>query len=168
MAFTEHTVTVPVFTKTLGNMLIWLDKAEAFAKTKGFDVNLMLQMRLAPDMFPLVRQFQSSCDTAKFCVARLGGVDSPKFEDTETTLDEIRDRIRKTLEFIASVPAEKLEGSSARELSIPRRNGPVKMSGETHLRHHCLPNFYFHASMAYGVLRHNGVDVGKRDFLGEF
>ena len=166
MSITMHSASVPVFTRMLGNLGRWLDKAEAHAAAKKFDTGVYLTARLAPDMLPFTRQIQIACDTAKFAVARLAGVEAPKFEDNEASFAELRERIAKTLDFIATVPAAKIDGSEDRDVVVPRRDGPVTYKGEAYLKTNVLPNFFFHASMAYALLRHNGVDVGKGDFLG--
>lgn len=161
-----HTASVPVFTRTLGNMLKWLDKAEAHAQARKFDPNNYLALRLAPDMLPFVKQIQIASDGAKGCVARLAGQDVPKWDDTEVTLDELRARIRRTLDYVQSVPAAQVDGSEQREIVLAMRQGEVRFSGQDYLLHFVLPNFYFHATTAYALLRHAGVELGKRDFLG--
>lgn len=166
MPLTMHSASAPVFTRMLGHLLNWLDKAEAHAQAKKFDSAVYLGARLAPDMLPFTKQIQIACDAAKFGVARLAGVEAPKFEDNEATLEQLRERVRRTLDFIASIPAEKLAGSDDRALELPRRDGPVTLQGEFFLKHYALPNFYFHLVTAYALLRHNGVDLGKADYLG--
>jgi uncharacterized protein len=166
MAISMYSASVPVFTRMLGHLLQWLDKAEAHAQAKKFDTSVYLAARLAPDMLPFTKQIQIACDAAKFGVARLAGVESPKFDDNEVSLDDLRQRIRKTLDFIASVPAEAFDDSDAREVIVPRRDGNIVLQGEFYLKHYVQPNFYFHVTTAYGLLRHNGVPLGKGDFLG--
>jgi uncharacterized protein len=166
MAFTMHSASVPVFTNTLSQMLTWLDKAQAHAEARKFSPDAYLPLRLAPDMLAFTRQVQISSDTAKGCVARLAGVENPKYEDTEATLDELRARLRKTIDFVASVPADKFEGAETREVVLPSRSGERRFTGEDYLRFHALPNFFFHATTAYALLRHAGVELGKMDFLG--
>ena len=167
MTLSIYSASVPVFERMLGNMLAWLDKAKAHAEAKKFDTAVYLHARLAADMLPFPRQIQIACDNAKGCVARLAGVEVPKFEDNETTLDELRARVQKTLDFIRSVPAERFEGAEQREIELPMRGRePMRFKGEDYLRHFALPNFYFHATTTYALLRHYGVDVGKTDFLG--
>lgn len=161
-----HTASVPVFTRMLGNMLKWLDKAETHAQARKFDPNNYLALRLAPDMLPFVKQIQIASDGAKGCVARLAGRDVPKWDDTEVTLDELRARIRRTLDYVQSVPAEQVDGSEQREIVLAMRQGEVRFSGQDYLLHFVLPNFYFHATTAYALLRHAGVELGKRDYLG--
>jgi len=166
MSLTMYSASVPVFVRMLGNLTTWIDKAEAHARARKFDPDLFLGTRLAADMLPFTKQIQIACDGAKFGVARLAGVEAPKFEDNEATVAELRERIAKTLAFVTSVPAEKIEGSDDRDVTVPRRDGPLQMKGEVYLKHFVLPNLYFHLTTAYALLRHNGVDLGKADFLG--
>lgn len=166
MTISMHSASVPVFTRTLGQLLTWLDKAEAHAQAKKFDPAVYLSARLAPDMLPFTKQVQIACDAAKFGVARLAGVEAPKHEDTEASLADLRERVRKTLDFIQSVPAGKIDGSDQRDVVLPRRDGPVTLNGEFFLKHYALPNFFFHVMTTYALLRHNGVDLGKADYLG--
>lgn len=161
-----YTASVPQLAKMLRNMEGWLDKAEAHAKARKFDVNTLLQARLAPDMFPLVRQLQSACDNAKFAAARLSGKQPPSDPDNETQVSEIRARIAKTLAFLSTVTESDFEGAASRLVGTNYLPANKRMVGSVYLNDHLLPNFYFHASMAYAILRHNGVDVGKTDFLG--
>jgi hypothetical protein len=166
MSITMHSASVPIFVRMLANVNTWLDKAEAHAAAKKFDTSVYLNTRLAPDMLPFTKQIQIACDTVKFCVARLAGVESPKFEDNETTLAELRERISATIAYVKSVPAAQIDGSEEKEVTLPRRDGPLVMTGEAYLKHFVLPNFFFHLTTAYALLRHNGVEVGKMDFLG--
>ncbi len=167
MTISMHSASAPVFVRMLDNMTEWLLKAKAHAEAKPFSTDVYLQLRLAPDMLPLPRQIQICSDAAKGCIARLAGQAAPSFEDNEATLDELIERLRKTRDYVLSVPAEAVDGSEAREVSIPRRNGePFKFSGIDYLRHFALPNFYFHAGMTYALLRQAGVPLGKMDYLG--
>jgi hypothetical protein len=167
MPLTMHSASVPIFVRMLGNIETWLDKAQAHAEAKKFDPSVYLAARLAPDMLPFTRQIQIASDNAKGCVARLAGVEIPKYEDNEATIDELRQRIRKTIDFMKSVPAEKFEGADARDIEVPRRAGePLRFKGEAYLKHFALPNFFFHVTTAYALLRHYGVDLGKADYLG--
>jgi len=166
MSVSMYSLSAPVFTRMLENLLRWLEKAEAHAKAKGFDVDVLLAARLAPDMFPLVRQVQVAADAAKFGVARLAGVEAPSFPDDEKTLGELRERVRRTIEFVRSVPAAKLVGSEDRDVAVPRRDGSTTLKGQVFLEHFSLPNFFFHATTTYALLRHNGVELGKMDYLG--
>jgi len=166
MTISMHSASVPIFVRMLGNLLTWLDKAEAHATAKKFDTSVLLASRLAPDMLPFTNQIQIACDAAKFGVARLGGVEAPKFEDTETNLAELRTRVQKTIDYVQSVPASQIDGSDDRDITVPRRDGPMVVKGETYLKNFVLPNFFFHVTTTYALLRHNGVDLGKSDFLG--
>ncbi len=166
MSLTMHSACVPIFVRTFTNMLTWLDKAQAHAESRKFDAANYLSLKLAPDMLPLTKQIQIACDGAKFGVSRLAGVDAPKFDDSESSIAELRERVRATMEFIRSVPASKVDGTESREVTIPRRDGPMTMKGEAYLKHYVLPNFFFHITTAYALLRHNGVDLGKMDYLG--
>lgn len=166
MPISMHSASAPVFVRMLNNLLRCLDKAEAHAAAKKFDASVLLAARLAPDMLPFTKQVQIATDTAKFCIARLAGVEAPRFEDDEASVAELRARIRTTIAFLDSVPAEKVDGSEAREVVIPRRDGSITMTGEAYLTRYALPNFFFHVTTAYALLRHNGVDLGKPDYLG--
>lgn len=166
MSISMHSASVPVFVRMLGNLLNWLDKAEAHAAAKKFDAGVLLGMRLAPDMLPFAKQIQIACDAAKFGVSRLAGAEVPKFEDDESTLEELRERVRKTIGYVQSVPAAQIDGTEDKDVNVPRRDGTMTLKGEPYLKHFVLPNFYFHVTTAYALLRHNGVELGKRDFLG--
>lgn len=166
MSISMHSASVPVFVRMLTNLLGCLDKAEAHATAKKFDTGVLLASRLAPDMLPFTKQIQIACDAAKFGVARIAGVEAPKFEDNETTLDELRARIRKTIDYVQSVPADKMNGTDDQEITVPRRDGPMVMKAESYLKFYALPNFFFHVTTSYALLRHNGVDLGKSDYLG--
>jgi hypothetical protein len=165
MSITMYTASVPVFVRLLGNLSKWIDKAEAHAQAKKFDPSVYLSARLAPDMLHFTRQIQIACDGAKFCMARLAGVEAPKYEDNEASLADLKGRIAKTMAYIQSVPAEQVVGSEDRDINVPRRDGVLVMKGEAYLKHYAMPNFYFHITTAYALLRHNGVELGKADFL---
>jgi uncharacterized protein len=157
---------LPVFQLMLGNLSHFLDKAQAFVDTKKCDPAALTQARLAPDMLPLTRQITIACDAAKFGVARLAGVEAPSFQDTEVSLAELKARIAKTLEFLASVPAAKLDGTEEKDVTFPvGREASKTMKGEAYLKHWVMPNFYFHVTTAYALLRHNGVELGKPEYL---
>jgi uncharacterized protein len=166
MTMTMYAASTPVFARMLRSMSTWLDKAEAHARAKNFDPQVLLQARLAPDMLPLPKQVQIACDAAKFAIARLAGAEAPPFADDEQSLTDLRARIAKTIDYIESVPAEQIDGSDGRDISVPRRQGAMSMAGEAYLKAFALPNFFFHATMTYALLRHNGVELGKADFLG--
>jgi uncharacterized protein len=150
----------------LGNLGHFLDKAQVFVDTRKCEPTALTQYRLAPDMLPFARQVLIACDAAKNGIARLSGVDAPKFDDTETTIAELKERIAKTIVYLQSVPAEKLNGTEAREITFPvGRDATRTLTGEAYLKHWMLPNLFFHVTTAYAILRHNGVDLGKADYL---
>ncbi|MEP6824523.1 MAG: DUF1993 domain-containing protein [Ramlibacter sp.] len=156
----------PIFRTTLGNLSHILDKAQANADTRKFDASVLTQFRLAPDMLPFVRQVLIACDAAKNGVARISGVEAPKFEDNETTFADLKARIQKTLDWLATVPADKLDGTETKDITFPvGRDKTRTMTGEEYLKHWMLPNFFFHVTTAYAILRHNGVELGKSDYL---
>lgn len=161
-----YSASVPIFSRMLGNMLVWLDKANAHAQARKFEPNNYVGLRLAPDMLPLGKQIQIASDAAKGCVARLAGVEIPKWEDNETTLAELQDRVRRTLDYVGSVPASAFEGSDTRQITLTLRTGDQHFDGETYLKHFALPNFFFHTTTLYALLRQAGVEIGKTDFLG--
>ncbi len=143
-----------------------LDKAEAYAAAKHIDAAILLNTRLFPDMFPLTRQVQIACDAAKNCGARLAGVEPPKHEDTEQTVAALQARIAQTIAFVKTLDKAKIDSSAEREVTFPLgRENKAKMRGVDYCNHFVLPNFYFHISIAYGILRHSGVELGKRDYL---
>ena len=165
MGISMHSASVPVFVRNLTNMLAWLDKAEAHAKAKSFDTANYLSMRLAPDMLPFARQIQIACDGAKGCVSRLAGIEIPKWDDTESTLDELRGRIRRTIDYVQGFGADRIDGTEGREVVITLRSGEVRFDGQRYLEHWALPNFYFHVMTTYALLRHAGIELGKSDYL---
>jgi hypothetical protein len=167
MAITMHSACAPIFIRMLSNLLVWLDKAQAHAEARKFDLNNYVGLRLAPDMLPFAKQIQIASDAAKSCMARLAGVEVPKWEDTETTLADLRLRVQKTIDYVISFDAAQIDGSEGREITIPMRSGdPLVFSGEAYLKHYALPNFFFHTTTAYALLRHGGVELGKGDYLG--
>ena len=160
-----HAISAPVFTRMLNNISSILSKAEQQAKVKGYDPNVLLNDRLAPDMFTLTRQIQIATDHAKGCMARLAGKAPEALEDTETTFAQLQARITKVLGIVESFTPEQLEGSENREISIKIPTGELKFSGLDYVTGWAMPNFYFHATTAYAILRHNGIELGKKDFL---
>ena len=166
MNISMHAMSHDVFKKALTQLLHILEKGAANAKTRNFEPNVFVGQRLAPDMLPFAKQIQLTSDFAKNSMARLAGIEAPKFEDNETTLDELVARVKKTLDYIGTVPAAAFEGSEDRDIKIPLRDRTVELKGLPFLQNWALPNFFFHYVTAYNILRHNGVDVGKRDFLG--
>jgi hypothetical protein len=163
-----HSASVPVFVRTFTALQACLDKAQAHAEARKFSPDAYLTLRLAPDMLPFTNQIQIASDGAKGCVARLTGQEIPKWEDNEATLADLRARITKTMDYVQSVPAELFVGSDEREIVIPRRVGELRLSGENFLKQFVLPNFFFHCTTTYALLRHAGVELGKRDYLGAF
>lgn len=166
MKISMHTMLVEQCALMLNNVAKILDKGAAYAEAKKFDPSVLVNARLAPDMFPLSRQVQVACDMVKNGAARLAGQEAPRFEDNEKTFDELKARIAKTVDYLRSMPASALEGSEDRDIKIPLRDRTIEMKGLPYLRDWILPNFYFHLSMTYALLRHNGVEVGKGDWLG--
>jgi hypothetical protein len=167
MKISMYQASAPRFANALKNLSTILDKAQVHAEAKKIDPAVPGGLRLIADMFPLSRQVQIACDTAKGAVARLAGVEIPKHEDTEQTLPELKARIAKTLDFLGSVPAGKIDGSEEREVVLKMRSGEQKYTGLQYLMGHAWPNFYFHVTTAYNILRANGVEIGKRDFIGQ-
>lgn len=157
---------IPVANRMLKNLSAILDKGAAFAEAKKIEQTVLTGARLAPDMFPLTRQVQIACDMAKSGAARLGGVEVPKHEDTETTFAELKARVAKVQTFINGVPAANFAGSEDRAITLNMRSGELHFNGLDYLRHYVLPNFYFHITATYAILRHNGVELGKTDFIG--
>jgi hypothetical protein len=160
-----HDDMLRLFEKTLHNMKRWMDKAEENAKARNFEVDVLAQARLAPDQYELVRQVQSACDQAKYAAAYLGGKQAPSHPDTEKTFAELRQRIDKCLGFLESVQAKDLAGAEDRKVAPPWLGGRW-LRGDDYLLHVAVPNFFFHATMAYAILRHNGVQLGKMDYIG--
>lgn len=151
--------------KQLGQVETWFDKATEYAKSKNFDPNVFVGMRLAPDQFAFARQVQIVCDTAKLGISRVSGKDAPTHADTEQTLDELRARIKSVTAYLDGFSEKDFESAPSRTVTQPRWEGKV-MTTHDYLLEHVMPNFYFHAATVYALLRHNGVPVGKRDYLG--
>jgi hypothetical protein len=166
MSFSMYSASAPTFVSMLTNLLAWLDKAEAFATAKKFDPNNFVGLRLAPDMLPFKAQIGIATDHVKGCLARLSGVEPPKWADDETTLADVKARVRKALDYAKGFAPAQLEGSETRKITLPTPRGPLEFSGEQYLVRFALPNFYFHVTMAYALLRQGGVDIGKMDYLG--
>ena len=151
--------------KMLRNLDKWLETASAHAQKKSFDPNVFMTLRLAPDQFAFARQVQTACDTPKLAAARLSGKEPPSHPDTEKTMDELRARIASTLAYLDGFTAKDFEGAETRTITQPRWEGKT-MVGRDYFLEHALPNFFFHVTHAYAIMRHNGVDLGKRDYLG--
>ena len=166
MALSMYQASVPVFQQLLTALSGVLDKAAAHATARKVDPTVLLGMRLYPDMFALTRQVQIAADFGKNTTARLAGQEPPKWEDNEKSIDELKARIAKTLDFMKGFTPAQIDGSEGREITIPMRTGPMTFKGQQYLLHFAMPNFYFHCTTAYDILRHAGVEIGKRDFVG--
>jgi hypothetical protein len=167
MSLSMHAASAPIFERQLGNLLGWLDKAQAHADARGFDSANYLGLRLAPDMLPFASQIRIASDTAKGCLSRLAGAEVPKWADDEATLAELRARIAKTIDHVRGFAPAQIDGSEARAIVLPLRNRePLRFDGVGYLQRFALPNFFFHVTTAYALLRHAGVPLGKADFLG--
>ena len=167
MTFSMSKALLPVFEIELPALSNILDKAEAFAASKKVDPSVLLNWRLAPDMFPLVRQVQIVADQAKNGSSRLAGVEAPRYEDNETTIEQLKARLAKTIAYLKTLDPTQIDAAAEREITFPLGpNNKGQMQGADYLNHFILPNFYFHLAAAYAILRHCGVDIGKRDFLG--
>lgn len=161
-----YDASIPVLKRFLTNLSAILTKAEDYANTRKIEPSALLSARLFPDMFPLTRQIQIASDQAKGGTARLAGTDIPKYEDNELTFTELQQRIAKTIAFLDSIKPEQLAGSESRDITINVRNTTMEFKGQDYLLNWVLPNVYFHVTTAYNILRHNGLEIGKRDFLG--
>jgi hypothetical protein len=166
MPISMYQASVPVFLQMLNSLSIILDKAEAFAAERKIDPAILLGWRLAPDMFALARQVQIATDQAKGCCARLAGVEVPKYADDEITFADLRARIARTIEFVQSFEPDDIDGSEERAIAITAGSRELRFKGQQYLVSFVLPNFYFHVTTAYAILRHCGLPIGKRDFLG--
>jgi hypothetical protein len=166
MTLSMYQASVPRFISILGNLSNILDKAQAHVDAKKFDPAALTSYRLFPDMLSMTKQVQIACDTARGAAARLAGVEIPSFEDKETTLAELKARVAKTVAFLQTVTAEQIDGSEDKEIVIKRGDKETRYKGMQYLLGHALPNFYFHVTTTYNILRHNGVEIGKRDYLG--
>ena len=166
MTISMYQASVPALLQLLGNLRKILQKGAAHAEAKKFDVAVLFNARLAPDMLPLSRQVQIASDNAKGCAARLAGIDPPKFEDNETTYAQLLERIDKTVAFLKTVKPEQIDGSEGRDITLKFPNQTMNFKGLQYLVHFVMPNFTFHVVTAYNILRHNGVAIGKNDFLG--
>lgn len=166
MTISMYSASVPMFQQTLRNLSHILDKAEAHAQARKFDPSVLTTYRLAPDMLPFTRQILIACDGPKNGLARIAGVEPPKFEDNEATFPELKARIAKTLDFLATLTPESLNGNEDKDITFPvGRDATRTMKGEAYLKHWIVPNFFFHVTTAYAILRHNGVELGKSDYL---
>ena len=167
MPISMYQASVPPIKKMLSNLDHILTLAQTHAEAKKIDPSVLVQVRLFPDMLPLVKQVQIATDQAKGGCARLAGLPPPSYEDNETTIQELRDRITKTISFLDSIKPEQIDGSEEREIKFMVRDHQFEFLGSNYLTTWILPNFFFHVTTAYNLLRHNGVEIGKRDFLGQ-
>ena len=168
MSLTMYQASIPVFVRMLGNLSAILDKAAAHAEAKKIDPSVFINARLAPDMFPLSRQIQIATDMAKGCAARLAGIEVPRYEDNESTFAELHARIAKTIAFIESVSVSQIDGSEERQITLKFGSHELNFLGQAYLLNFVLPNFHFHLTTTYAILRHNGVEIGKKDYTGNF
>ncbi len=166
MSLSMYQASIPQFQRMLGNLASILEKAESWAVEKKLDPAVLLNLRLAPDMFPLKRQLQIATDSAKGCAARLAGVDIPSYPDTEETFAELKARLQKTIDFLSSFTPAQIDGSEEKSIILNFPSMELKFSGRDYLFQFVQPNFYFHLTTAYAILRHNGLDIGKMDFIG--
>jgi uncharacterized protein len=166
MSISMYQASLPVLLRGLTGLQAILGKAEAHAAEKQIDPSVFINARLYPDMLPLVRQVYIVTDTAKGCAARLAGVEPPRYEDVETTFEELQARLQKTIDYLKEFNPAQIDGSEDRTITMKMRSGPVEFSGLSYLLQFVLPNFYFHVTTTYGILRHNGVELGKMDYLG--
>jgi uncharacterized protein len=167
MQLSMYETSVPMFLQTLRALKAILEKAAAHAEQRKFDSVVLANSRLFPDMLPLIGQIQIASDAAKGAAARLAGIDPPKFEDTEKTLPELIARIDKTIDFLTTIKPEQLTGAEDRTITVKTRQTTHTFPGLIYLRHWAIPNFFFHTATAYNLLRHSGVEIGKKDFLGD-
>jgi hypothetical protein len=161
-----YQASTPIFVRQLTALTAILKTAATFAETRKIDPSVLLNARLAPDQFPLVRQVQIAADGAKGGIARLAGLDIPSYPDDETTFEQLEARIAKTVAFLESVSPDQVDGSEDRPIAFKMRSGEPHFVGQAFLLHFVIPNFFFHVTTAYAILRHNGVEIGKRDYLG--
>lgn len=165
MTISMYQITVETYLPMLKRLSELLKKGVQYAEAKKFDSAVLVQARLAPDMYPLVRQIQLGCDAAKNCVPRLAGVEPVKMEDNETTMDELLARVAKTIDYLSSFKPEQINGSEDRDIKIPTRDRTLEFKGLNYVRHFSLPNFFFHITTTYAILRHNGVELSKLEYL---
>lgn len=166
MSISMYESTIPVLIRNLNNLSAFLVKAASHASEKSFDASVLPNARLFPNMLPLTSQIQIACDVSKGAAARLSGIEAPSYEDNEATFDELQVRISKTVTFLESVAADKFDGSEEKEITLKAGPTEFKFTGKAYLQNFVLPNVYFHSTTAFNILRHNGVEIGKMDFLG--
>ena len=167
LTMSMYQASVPVYTHMLSNLSAIINKADAYVEGKKIDPAVLIGSRLYPDMLPLARQIQIAGDGAKGSAARLAGLEAPKYEDDEKTFPELCERLQKTIDFLQTFTPDQIDGSENRTITLMRGSHSTTFLGLPYLLHHALPNFYFHVTTAYNILRHNGLEIGKRDFLGK-
>lgn len=168
MSLSMYQISVPVFQRMLTNLTGILEKAEAHAAAKKIEPDVLINARLAPDMFPLKRQVQIASDMAKGAACRLAGAEIPKWEDNEASFADLKARLKKTIDFLAGLKPAQIDGSETRDVNLTIAQKPVTLKGEAYLLTHAFPHFFFHVTTAHDILRHNGVEIGKRDYIGTF
>lgn len=168
MPISMYETSIPVMQRLMRNLIGVLEKAEAHATAKKIDAGVLPNCRLAPDMFPLKRQVQIATDMAKGAAARLAGTEPPKWEDTEETMTELKGRLTKAIDYLGTFKRDQIDGSEGRNITLTIGGQPKELEGHRYLMTHAYPHFYFHVVTAFDILRHNGVDVGKRDYIGTF
>ena len=166
MSISMYQASVPQLRKMLVNLTAILTKAEEHVAAKGIDGKVLVEARLFPDMFPLAKQVQIACDQVKFGLARLASVEAPKFDDTESTLTQLKERIAKTIAFMDGIKPEQIDGTEAKEIKFSIKEWNFEFVGQQYVLAWLIPNFYFHVTTAYNILRHNGIELGKADYLG--
>ncbi len=166
MSLSMYESSVPVLVRNLNNLAGFLAKGAAYAEEKGFDGNVLAGSRLFANMLPLTSQVQIACDVSKGAVARLSGIEAPSYKDDEISFDQLQLRIANTIKFLESIPADSIDGSEEKEIVLKAGPTEFKFTGKAYLQNFVFPNVYFHATTAYNILRHNGVEIGKMDFLG--
>ncbi len=168
MTISMYQASVPVFLRMMNNLIVILEKGMAHAEARKIEPEVLVNARLYPDMFPMLRQIRIATDAAMSGAARLAGMEPPKLENTETTFPELIGRVRKTIDYLNTFKPAQIDGSESRQITIKVRDDTLKFDGQTFLLNRVLPNLYFHITTAYDILRHNGVELGKKDYLGKF
>ncbi|HVY43841.1 MAG TPA: DUF1993 domain-containing protein [Hyphomicrobiaceae bacterium] len=168
MSLSMYQISVPVFQRMMTNLTAVLEKAEAHAAAKKIEPEVLINARLAPDMFPLKRQVQLVSDFAKGAAARLAGQEIPKWEDNEASFADLKARLKKSIDYLGQLKPADIDGSETRDINLTIAKKPVTLKGQVYLLTHAFPHFFFHVTTAYDILRHNGVEIGKRDYLGAF
>ena len=168
MTLSMYQASVPVFLRMMNNLIVILEKGMAHAEARKIEPEVLINARLYPDMFPMLRQIRIATDAAMSGVARLAGMEPPKVENTETTFPELIGRVRKTIDYLNTFKPAQIDDSESRQITLTLRDGTLTLDGQTFLLNRVLPNMYFHITTAYDILRHNGVELGKKDYIGKF